>query len=577
MSLAQIREAPEKGLILVVGPPGVGKSTFCHEVTLGSLAAQRPVIFLTTERSVPDTLELLKERGLGDSVPATLRFVDAFTETVGLTAAPRPDTRYANCADLNSLSIAITKLQQRAGPEGNLLVIDSLTSPYLLSGPEIIRFVQLFLSRFAAQGNAVFAVLDEGCGREEDLVALMSVADGIIQIEMENSSRVLHVVKHPVYAPTRISSAAAHSEAVPLQAMDAFVTKHYLAVQSRFQNAFRSEVGDLVHLLWGKLMFWGGMLWDAKRFPTMLYHFNKKLTYLGALVYVTKLPWPVRLTWRLAPAAVCRPPGFVHKRILPILAKPFREAGGGILEYIPDQSCADDHYFRIYEGASCCGLEDVGARLCYDDAAYLAGMMKYFDKERRDWDAVEIACMGEGAPCCEFNVRPREQPQLQAYLTAMDSSRLETITYRLMENVTEFIRHGELLCDRPTLGAKLHWLPFLQVPASMNPKYQMALRMGGVMTGKRLAEHVMDAGIPQEEAIPTAFDLMRYCNAGKITLDGTVRMVENCESCGWQAEEPSCFFTTGFLNGLFSTVKGQHVREIKCVALGHPYCEWEIG
>ena len=59
-----------------------------------------------------------------------------------------------------------------------------------------------------------------------------------------------------------------------------------------------------------------------------------------------------------------------------------------------------------------------------------------------------------------------------------------------------------------------------------------------------------------------------------------IRISENCENFAtWiftEAKEPSCFFTTGFLNGLFSATKNQHVREIKCVAAGDPYCEWEI-
>jgi len=41
-------------------------------------------------------------------------------------------------------------------------------------------------------------------------------------------------------------------------------------------------------------------------------------------------------------------------------------------------------------------------------------------------------------------------------------------------------------------------------------------------------------------------------------------------------EETSYFLTTGFLNGLFSAVKNRHIREIKCIAAGDPYCEWEI-
>jgi hypothetical protein len=41
-------------------------------------------------------------------------------------------------------------------------------------------------------------------------------------------------------------------------------------------------------------------------------------------------------------------------------------------------------------------------------------------------------------------------------------------------------------------------------------------------------------------------------------------------------EETSYFLTACFLNGLFSAVKNQHVKEIKCIAAGDPYCEWEI-
>jgi len=63
---------------------------------------------------------------------------------------------------------------------------------------------------------------------------------------------------------------------------------------------------------------------------------------------------------------------------------------------------------------------------------------------------------------------------------------------------------------------------------------------------------------------------------GKVTVGETIRMKENCEAFGLEAEEPLCFFTTGFLNGLFSAVKNQRVREVKCIAAGDPYCEWEI-
>jgi KaiC/GvpD/RAD55 family RecA-like ATPase len=48
-SLTEIQEVPRNSLILLSGPPGAGKSAFCHQVVLNGLAMDRPVIFVTTE------------------------------------------------------------------------------------------------------------------------------------------------------------------------------------------------------------------------------------------------------------------------------------------------------------------------------------------------------------------------------------------------------------------------------------------------------------------------------------------------------------------------------------------------
>ena len=104
----------------------------------------------------------------------------------------------------------------------------------------------------------------------------------------------------------------------------------------------------------------------------------------------------------------------------------------------------------------------------------------------------------------------------------------------------------------------------------------MVFRMGGARAGKMLGERIMEAGIKEDEGINRVIDFMNYCKVGRVTLGETIKMKENCERFRMKTAQPSCYFTTGFLNGLFSSVKNQHVREIKCVAAGDPYCEWEI-
>jgi KaiC/GvpD/RAD55 family RecA-like ATPase len=405
-SLAEIQEAPKGSLILLVGPPGAGKSTFGHQVVIKSIAAERPVIFVTTERSPSGVTGLLKEKGMGES--ATLSFVDAFGETVGMTIVEQPNIISANCEDLNSISMAITKLQQKISQRHILLTFDSLTSPYLFNKEEVLRFIRLCLVKFAAKGNSVLALMDEGCGKKEDLVAMMSIADGILKMEIKESLRIIDVIKHPMVEPTRIKFQKTVDISIPHQTMDAFITEHYQAARRGFQTSLRLEVGDFVNLYWPNLAYWSGMLWDPKRFPIMLYRLNKEITYQGATLYMTKLPWHIKLLWQLLPKRFFHSPRFIEKRIFPIMAKPFQEAGEGIMEYLSDTSKSDEHYIKVYESALCCGLEDSGMTLCYDVAAYLAGMMKFFDKEGRDWNAVETRCAGEGAPFCEFKVEPEE-------------------------------------------------------------------------------------------------------------------------------------------------------------------------
>jgi len=108
----------------------------------------------------------------------------------------------------------------------------------------------------------------------------------------------------------------------------------------------------------------------------------------------------------------------------------------------------------------------------------------------------------------------------------------------------------------------------------------MAMRMGGTKVGKEAGDRLLDAGLREEEAVKHLLHLFEHCKVGKIRVSETIRIQENCESAFYKfltkkREEPTCYFTTGFLNGFFSTVKNQHVRETSCIAMGDPYCEWE--
>jgi predicted hydrocarbon binding protein len=555
----------------------------------------RPVIFVTTEYGPSQAESALKERGLEKIAPGLLNFVNVYHETVGLQPPDRPDTLSAHCEDLSSIGIAISKLQKRVERKGLLLVFDSLTSPYLFGGSEILRFMKMTLSRFAAEENAVLASIDEGCGKEEDLVAMMSISNGVIKMEMEDGKQLLNVVKHPKLKPARVE---APIEPEPIGLEERVFNPDMLARYLRGDEAvMRREVGDFVNLFWPNLAHWSGMLWDPKRFPMMVYEMNKedgpsmiKIMRENKAVKRALFPWPKSLLLRFMPKSFSKVKDM--KKLMNGMDRggvpggPKWERSWHNVEYLEEVSKTDEHYIRGYESSECWGFENVGAPMGFYSPPGLAGTIKGFESWQgleRNWNCVETKCIGLGDPYCEFKLVPGEIDELKDSLEK-DVSVIERIHERLMHHLMEFLLHGKPLLERPTLGSmvNIHRVCHAMVfPALAGERYRMVLGMGGARSGKQVGERLLEAGLREDEAVKRVLDFLNQCKIGKVTVDETIRIVENCESSQTKMfttkdKVPSCYFTTGFLNGFFSTVKNKHVREVKCVAAGDPYCEWEF-
>jgi predicted hydrocarbon binding protein/KaiC/GvpD/RAD55 family RecA-like ATPase len=584
VSLTQIQEVPPKNMILLVGPPGSGKSTFCQQAALKSLAVDRPIIYVTTEYGPIDAERGLRERGLHEAEPGLLNFVDAYNETVGASVSDRPDTVYADCNDLSSIGIAISKLSERIGRKGVLLVFDSLTSPYLFSGSEILRFMRQTLSRFAARGNAVLGCMDEGCGKSEDLVAMMTLSSGVIKMELREGKKMLNVVKHPKMEPTKIVVSVAVRPLVLSSYFDTELARKEAKMAMRgVKVTLRPRVGDYVNIAWRNLIFWSGMLWDPERFPTMMYELTKYCENPSNYDFdmVSLFPWHQRLLLKLFMPKSFSKVKDIKKSFERIGKQPFTLWKIATIEYLDSVSKTDEHYARLYEGYECWGFENVGASLGLMKPAMMAGgftgMEKLLGGIERDWNVVETKCIGLGDPYCEWKMVPGEIEELRGSLEK-DSSVIEKVHDRLMEHFLGFLLHKKPLMERPTLGSDVHIHEIQHVTAAplVSERLQMVFRMGGARAGKMLGERLLDSGLREQAVVNRVVDLMEHCKVGKITLRETIRMRENCESFGSKTEQPSCHFTTGFLNGFFSAVKNQHVKETKCIAIGDPYCEWEF-
>jgi len=326
------------------------------------------------------------------------------------------------------------------------------------------------------------------------------------------------------------------------------------------------------------------MLWDPKRFPMLKYELDK---LDGTMVreMIQFYPWHERLQFKLMPKDLNKVN--IMKKMFNIQA-PWGEAErSGIMEYLDDASKTDEHYFRVHENYACWGFDNVGSTISsFYAAACTAGSLKGFEEMKgleRDWNTVETKCIGLGDPYCEFKLVPGEIDEL-SHTLEKDSVFVDRMQERLLNRLMSFLLHGEPLVERPRLGSDIHLHAIFHATGFSqltNERYQTALRMGGARAGKEVGERLMEAGIREDEAVKRIIHLLEYCKVGEVTAGDTIRIKDNCESIAvnfltTSFNEPSCYFTTGFLNGLFSAVKNQHVKETKCIAMGDHYCEWEF-
>jgi predicted hydrocarbon binding protein len=348
---------------------------------------------------------------------------------------------------------------------------------------------------------------------------------------------------------------------------------------ARLKGGFEEQ--SAVNIFWLQFALWSGMFWDPERFPIMSYEVWKEMGNMIRLM-PRFVPWYWRILFRFY-----MPKSFSEVKHMKKMAKfleSFEQIHVGIFEYRDEDSGPDEHYIRVHENYECWGLGNLGTPLASILPSRIAGICKGMESIRgleRDWNAIEVKCIGLGDPYCEFKVVPGEIEGLRDSLRK-DRSVVENVHEQLMSRLMGFLIEGKPLVERPRLGSDFAMAhPDITLAALASKRCRMALRMGGAKAGKEVGERLMEGSIREGEAVNHILNFLEYCKVGRVTMADTIKIRENRESFYTKLfqkkwDEPACFFTTGFLNGFFSAVKNQHVKETKCIAMGDPYCEWEL-
>lgn len=183
---------PANSTILLVGPPGVGKSMFCEQVLNKGIEMNESCIFVTFDAR-PESIKQSMSR-FKWHINKNLIFLDCFSWRIGSGC----NSMYAvdGLSDLNQLNMVFTDLLRDMGKNNKRLVADSISTLFLYSDPKMVPlFLQEFIAKSTCAESIVFLTLEEGVHDGRIVSILNYLTDGLIEMKFEEDKRFLRVSK----------------------------------------------------------------------------------------------------------------------------------------------------------------------------------------------------------------------------------------------------------------------------------------------------------------------------------------------------------------------------------------------
>lgn len=168
---------PTPSNVLILGPPGVGKSILCRQVLYAGLKMGGSGVYITLDEPGSEVVQAMENLGFD---------IASFLDENRLKII---ESTPSNLADLNNLSIELANAVRELKPDTDLrIVIDSLTSILSLNVGDIrscIEFVRSLKYRVKSIGASCLYSLNS-MGFDGKVIALIEGAmDGVVEMKME--------------------------------------------------------------------------------------------------------------------------------------------------------------------------------------------------------------------------------------------------------------------------------------------------------------------------------------------------------------------------------------------------------
>lgn len=181
---------PPGSSVLLVGPPGSGKTLISLQLAFEAMAQGNDALYLSTENTPSTIFEQAQSFGLnfGNPQESQIQFVDAYSWRIGMRRDPLASSRISNPGNLNEVNMIVTNQAKLLQPK-SLIIIDSL-SGLTLAAPDdqrIRTFVHSLAMRIAQMNQILILVLEDQAHDSQLITNLRSLVQGTLNTYVEEN------------------------------------------------------------------------------------------------------------------------------------------------------------------------------------------------------------------------------------------------------------------------------------------------------------------------------------------------------------------------------------------------------
>jgi KaiC/GvpD/RAD55 family RecA-like ATPase len=184
---------PHNSSVIVVGPPGVGKSTFINQFMYDGLSEGEKGVYLTLDNSPDEVRENAAYFGWEfTQYEEDFVFIDGYSWREGEDISGRFAIK--GPSDLNQMNMTLADAMSEVGDGSKRMVLDSVSTLVLYTDPNsAVKFLQVVGAKSKASDGCLLMTLEEGVHDEQTISTLNYVADGMIRMKMDGDTRKISV------------------------------------------------------------------------------------------------------------------------------------------------------------------------------------------------------------------------------------------------------------------------------------------------------------------------------------------------------------------------------------------------